>query len=77
MLNFFGYIVSSLVDIVQYISHAAVVLFRNGVLLAFVAAFLYGIFRLCRYGWLQLRHLRGGAPPEQSAPKDKPEDGPE
>jgi len=75
MLDFFNYIVSSLVDIVQYISHAFKILFRNGVLLAFAVAFLYGIFRLCWYGWQRLRHLRGRGPPVQSAPKDTPEDG--
>ncbi len=77
MLDFFSYIVGSFVDIVRYISHAVIVLFHNVVLLAVVVAFLYGIFRLCRYGLLQLRHLRGGGPPKQSTPKDKPEDGPE
>jgi hypothetical protein len=77
MFDFFSYIVGSLIDIVRYISHAVRVLLPNVVLLALVVAFLYGIFRLCRYGLLQLRHLRSGGPPEQSAPKDKPEDGPE
>ena len=76
MFDFFSYIVGSLVDIVRYISHAVIVLFHNVVLLAVVVAFLYGIFRLCRYGWQQLRHLRGGGPPEQTAPKDTPEDVP-
>ncbi|MFZ0496760.1 MAG: hypothetical protein WBE80_01535 [Methylocella sp.] len=77
MFDFFSYIVGSLLDIVRYISHAIVVVFHNVVLLAVVVAFLYGIFRLCRYGLQQLRHLRGGGPPEQRAPKDNPEDGPE
>jgi hypothetical protein len=76
MFDFFSYIVGSLLDIVRYISHAVIVLFHNVVLLAVVVAFFYGIFRLCRYGWEQLRHLRGGGPPEQNAPKDKPEDVP-
>jgi hypothetical protein len=76
MFDFFSYIVGSLLDIVRYISHAIIVLFHNVVLLAVVVAFLYGIFRLCWYGWQQLRHLRGGGPPEQSAPNDKPEDVP-
>ena len=77
MFDFFSYIVGSLVDIVRYISHAVIVVFHNVVLLAVVVAFLYGIFRLCRYGWQQLRRLRGGGPPDKNAPKDKPEDGPE
>jgi hypothetical protein len=77
MFDFISYIVGSLVDIVRYISHAVIVVFHNVVLLAVVVAFLYGIFRLCRYGWQQLRYLLGGGRPEQSAPKDKPEDGPE
>ena len=76
MFDFISYIVGSLVDIVRYISHAVIVVFHNVVLLAVVVAFLYGIFRLCRYGWQQLRHLRGGGPPEQTAPKDTPEDVP-
>ncbi len=75
MLDFFSYIVGSLLDIVRYISHAVIVLFHNIVLLAVVVAFLYGIFRLCRYGFQQLRHFRGGGRPERSAPKDTPEDG--
>ncbi|MDQ6867848.1 MAG: hypothetical protein M3178_05430 [Pseudomonadota bacterium] len=77
MFDLFSYIVGSLVDIVRYISHAVIVLFHNVVLLAVVVAFLYGIFRLCRLGVQQLRHLLGGGPPERSAPKDKPGDGPE
>jgi hypothetical protein len=77
MFDFFSYIVGSLVDIVRYISHAVIVVFHNVVLLAVVAAFLYGIFRLCRVGVQKLRHLRGGGPPGKSAPKDTPEDGPE
>ena len=77
MFDFISYIVGSLVDIVRYISHAVIVVFHNVVLLAVVVAFLYGIFRLCRYGWQQLRYLLGGGQPERSAPKDKPEDGPE
>ena len=77
MFGFFSYIVGSLVDIVRFISHAVIVVFHNVVLLAVVVAFLYGIFRLCRYGLQYLWHLRGGGPPGQSAPKDKPEDAPE
>ena len=77
MFDFFSYLVGSLVDIVRYISHAVIVVFHNVVLLAVIVAFFYGIFRLCRYGVQYLWHLRGGAPPEQSAPKHNPEDGPE
>jgi hypothetical protein len=77
MFGFFSYIVGSLVDIVRYISHAVIIVFHNVVLLAVVVAFLYGIFRLCRYGLQYLWRLRGGGPPGQSAPKDKPEDSPE
>ena len=77
MFGFFSYIVGSLVDIVRYISHAVIVVFHNVVLLAVVVAFLYGIFRLCRYGLQYLWRLRGGGPPGQSAPKDTPEDSPE
>ena len=63
MFDFISYIVGSLVDIVRYISHAVIVVFHNVVLLAVVVAFLYGIFRLCRYGWQQLRYLLGGGRP--------------
>lgn len=77
MFDFFSYIVGSLVNIVQYISHGVIVLFRNFVLLAVIFMFLYGIFRACQYGFQQLRHLRRGSPLEQSAPKDAPEDGPD
>ncbi len=75
MFDFFSYIVGSLIDIVRYISHAVRVLLPNVVLLALVVVCLYGIFRLCQYGWQQLRHLRGGGPSDKGAPKDNPEDG--
>jgi ABC-type amino acid transport system permease subunit len=77
MYYFFSYIIGSLLNIVQYISHGVIVLFRNFVLLAVIFMFLYGIFRVCQIGWQKLWHLRRGSPREQSAPKDKPEDGPE
>jgi hypothetical protein len=77
MYDFLSYIVGSLLDIVRYVSHGVIVVFHNVVLLAVIVAFLYGIFRLFRYGWQQLWHLRGGGQPGQSAPKDKPEDGPD
>jgi hypothetical protein len=77
MYDFFSYIIGSLLNIVQYISHGVIVLFRNFVLLAVIFTFLYGIFRVCQIGWQKLWHLRGGGPPEQSAPKDKPGDGAE
>ena len=76
MFDFFSYIVGSLVDIVRYISHAVIVVFHNVILLAVIVAFLYGIFRLCRSGVQRLRRMRGGDPPERSAPEDKLEDGP-
>ena len=76
MVDFFSYIVGSLVDIVRYISHAVMVVFHNVVLLAVIGAFLYGIFRLCRAGLRNLRRLRGGGPPGQGAPEDRPEDDP-
>ena len=77
MFDFFSYIVGSLLDIVRYTSHAAILLFRNLVLLAVVGVVFYGILRLCWYSWQQLRRLRGGGPPEQSTSKEKPEDSPE
>lgn len=75
MLDFFNYIVGSIVDIIRYVSHAIIVVFHNVVLLAVIFAFLYGIFRLFRAGWLRLRYFRSGGPPGQSAPENKPEDG--
>jgi hypothetical protein len=77
MFDFFSYIVGTLLDIIRYISHGVIVVFHNVVLLAVIVAFFYGIFRLCRYGFMQLQHLLGGGRPEQSAPKDTPEGGPE
>lgn len=77
MFDFFSSIIGSLLSIVQSISHGVIVLFRNFILLAVIFMFLYGVFRACQYGFQQLRHLRRGSPPEQSAPKDKPDDGPE
>ena len=76
MVDFLAFIFGSLLNIVRYISHAVIVVFHNVVLLAVIVAFLYGIFRLCRSGVQRLRRLRGGDPPERSAPEDKPEDGP-
>ncbi len=75
MYDVFSYIVGSVVEFIRYISHAIIVVFHNVVLLAVIVAFFYGIYRLFRYGLQQLRHLRRGGPPEQSAPKDIPEDG--
>ncbi len=77
MFDFFSYIVGYLLDIIRYISHGVIVVFHNVVLLAVIVAFFYGIFRLCQIGWQQLRHWRGRGPPDQSAPKNMPEDGPE
>ncbi|MGH6843494.1 MAG: hypothetical protein ACRECU_01980 [Methylocella sp.] len=77
MIEFLSYIVGSLVEFIRYISHAVRVVFHNVVLLAVIVAFFYGIFRLCWYGLHQLRHLRGRGPPDQSAPKNTPEEGPE
>jgi hypothetical protein len=77
MYDFFSYIVGSLLNIVEYISHGVIVLSRNLILLAVIFTFLYGIFRVCQIGWQKLRHLRREGPPEQGAAKDKPDDGPE
>jgi hypothetical protein len=75
MIDFFGWIVGSIVNIVAYISHLVIVLFRNFVFFAFIAAFCWGIFRLGQNG---VRYFRGrGAKPEHSdiTPEDEAEKG--
>jgi hypothetical protein len=62
---------------VKVVSHILLLLVHNLIFIAIAVALLYGIFRLCRHGLQQLWHLRGGGPPGQSAPEDKPEDSPE
>lgn len=69
MADFLGMIIGDIVNIVTYLSHLIIILFRNFIFFAFIAAFLWGIFRLCQSGW---RKLRGrGTPQETSEPARK------
>ena len=55
MASFFGMIVGNLVNFLAFISHLAIVVFRNFVFFVFILAFFYGIYRLCRVGYDKLR----------------------
>ena len=58
MSGFFAMIVGNIVNFVAYISHLAILIFRNFVFFAFIVAFFYGIYRLIRVGFDKLRGLR-------------------
>ena len=70
MADLFGFIIGSLFNIVIFISHLIIVLFRNAVLLAFAGAFFYGIFRLGQYAWRWLRGSRAMPAHTEPAPDD-------
>jgi hypothetical protein len=75
MSGLLGFLVGSIVNFITYISHLVIILFRNFVFFAFIAAFLWGVFRLCQNG---VRYFRGrGATPEHSdiTPEDEAEKG--
>lgn len=73
MADFLGMILGNIVNLVAFISHLVIVFFRNFVFFAFILAFFYGIYRLCRVG---LDKFRGrGKPQEQPAPGDEVKNG--
>jgi hypothetical protein len=74
MAAFFGSIVGNIVNFIMALSHAFNILFRNFILLAFILAFLYGLFRLGQNGW---QYLRGRRPQDEpgSTPEDQTKNG--
>jgi hypothetical protein len=75
MLDIVSSVVGMFVNILGYASHIIIVIFRNLLLFGFVAAVLWGFFRLGQRGFRYLRGMRGeelerGRP----SPKGKPED---
>ncbi|HXW71658.1 MAG TPA: hypothetical protein VEK34_09475 [Methylocella sp.] len=64
-MSFLSSAIGHFVNFIVMLSHAVNVLLRNFILIAFVLAFAYGIFRLAQNGW---RYLRGR--PMDSAPRD-------
>jgi len=55
MSDILGIIIGNIVNFAGVLAHLIHVLFRNFILLAFVLAFFYGLFRLCLNGWRKLR----------------------
>ena len=74
MAAFFGSIVGHIVNFIMVLSHAFNILFRNFILLAFILAFFYGLFRLGQNGWRYLRGKRSQDEPG-SAPGDQTKNG--
>lgn len=79
MMDTLGILIGSLLDIIGFVSHLVIVIFRNILLLAFILAIFYGMFKLGRYGFRHLRsRLWERADKSRSAPEGpagKPEDG--
>ena len=71
MSDILGIIVGNIVNFVGVLAHLIHVLFRNFILLAFVLAFFYGLFRLCQNGWRKLRGPGAGQEHSDSAPEDE------
>ena len=69
MASFFGMIVGNLVNFLAFISHLAIIVFRNFVFFVFILAFFYGIYRLFRVGFDKLRGR--GTPQDPPAPGDE------
>jgi hypothetical protein len=75
MADFLANIFGNILNIVVFISHVIIVLFRNAILLAFVLSFFYGLFKLCQYGWVNLRRRGVRREESESAPEDGPKNG--
>jgi hypothetical protein len=75
MGDFLASIIGNLLNFVVFISHVVIILFRNAILIAFILAFFYGLFRLCQSGWRYVRGLGGRREPSQSVAEDKPKNG--
>ncbi len=75
MSDILGIIIGNIVIFVGVLAHLIHVLFRNFILLAFVLAFFYGLFRLCLNGWRKLRGPRAGQEHPDSAAEDEAKHG--
>ncbi len=75
MSDILGIIIGNIVNFVGVLAHLIHVLFRNFILLAFVLAFFYGLFRLCLNGWRKLRGHGDGQEHPDSAPEDEAKHG--
>ncbi len=75
MSDILGIIIGNIVNFVEILAHLIHVLFRNFILLAFVLAFFYGLFRLCLNGWRKLRGPRAGQEHPDSAAEDEAKHG--
>ena len=75
MSDILGIIIGNIVNFVGVLAHLIHVLFRNFILLAFVLAFFYGLFRLCLNGWRKLRGPRAGQEHPDFAAEDEAKHG--
>jgi hypothetical protein len=77
MLETLGSLIGSLVNIVGYLSHLVIIIFRNllllGIVLAAVFGALFGIYKLFQAGYRSLLAMTGKKP-DQAPPEDKPKD---
>ena len=64
MADFFGYILGKLIGFITYLSGILPIVMHNLILILFIAALLWGFFRLIQNGW---RKLRGQGGPEDGA----------
>lgn len=64
MTDFFGYILGKLIGFITYLSGLLPIIMHNLILILFIAAMLWGFFRLIQNGW---RKLRGQGEPGDGA----------
>lgn len=79
MLETLGSLIGSLLNIVGYMSHLIIIIFRNllllGIILAAVFGALFGIYKLFQTGYRSLLAMTGkksGPAPPEDKPKDSP-----
>jgi hypothetical protein len=70
MSDLLGLVVGNIVNFIAILAHYINILFRNFILLAFVLAFFYGLFRLGLNGWRFLRGRGARQDPPGAAPQD-------
>jgi hypothetical protein len=69
-------VVGMFTNILEYASHIILVIFRNILFFGFLAAFIWGIYRLILRGVRYLRGMRGEELEHgKRSPTGKPEDG--
>ncbi len=75
MLDAISYIIGMAANTAAYASHFLILIFRNLLLLAFILAVLWGLYRLCLRAVRYLRGMRGEELEHgRRIPKEKPED---